>query len=33
MKEKKGIWRLEYLESTPQYPYEQNDADEAEESK
>ena len=32
MKEKKGVWRLEYLESTPRYSDEQNDEDKTEES-
>jgi hypothetical protein len=33
MEEKKGVWRLEYLEPIQQNPDEQNDADETEESK
>jgi hypothetical protein len=33
MKEKKGVWKLEYLESIPQQdPDEQNDSKETEES-
>ena len=32
MKERKGVWRLENLESTPQNSDEQNDANETEES-
>jgi hypothetical protein len=32
MKEKKGVWRLKYLEPTPQYSDEQNDANNTGES-